>query len=208
MFVAHSVSSQLCLLASVGTACGTSSSTRTVTVTKTRTVTTTTAAPPTDGSTVGGGTAISSTTPRCHTSQLGFTFATNGAAGSILIVGTLHNHSQAACSLFGYPGIGLLGKDGSSLPANVERSRGSVLPPGVTEHAVVLKPGGAAEFFASFSDVGNSACPVAAKLQVTPPNAYSHLTVAFGFSPVRRERSMSRRCSRPACSNPRRHASG
>src|SRR6185437_1467854 len=109
------------LLASVGTACGTSSSTRTVTVTKTRTVTTTTAAPPTDGSTVGGGTAISSTTPRCHTSQLGFTFATNGAAGSILIVGTLHNHSQAACSLFGYPGIGLLGKDGSSLPANVER---------------------------------------------------------------------------------------
>jgi uncharacterized protein DUF4232 len=178
--------SVLPVLAVLGAACSTSSSTSTVTVTKTRTVTKT----------------LTVTTSRCRTNQLGFTYSTNGATGSILIVGTFVNHGQTACSLVGYPGLGLVGKDGSSLPASVVRSRGSVLPPNVPEHTVVLKPGGAAQFFASFSNVGNSPCPVAAKLQVTPPNAYTHVTVGFGFSPCQEGRLHVSPVFTPGASSP------
>ena len=147
---------------------------RPVTVTRTRTVTTTTGAPE----------AVSSTAPRCHTDQLSFTYTTNGAAGTILIDGELTNRSQATCGLYGYPGLGLLDSHGAALPTSALRSRGSVIP-AVAERLVVLAPGGKADFYAAFSDVDPQPCPLAAKLEVTPPNAYMHLTADAGFTPCR-----------------------
>lgn len=170
------------LLGIAGAGCGARSSTQTVDHTRTATRTVTTTAP----ATTSPATPVSSSVPRCHTGQLSFTFGTNGAAGSILILGSLTNHSTATCSLYGYPGVGLLGRQGQSLPASALRSRGPAMPD-VAERLVTLAPGGKANFFASFGDVDPQPCPVAKDLEVTPPNAYGHVTVAFGFTPCRGE---------------------
>jgi hypothetical protein len=169
------------VLAATGAACGASTSTKTVTVTRTRTVATKESAGGGSSST-GGSQAVSSTAPRCHTSQLGFTYATDGAAGTILINGTLANRSQTTCTLYGYPGLGLLDRHGAALPTTVLRSPGPVIPH-VPEHVVMLAPGGKADFYASFSDVDPQPCPLAAKIEVTPPNAFRHLTADAGFTP-------------------------
>jgi hypothetical protein len=186
---AITVLTALAVLGVAGAACGVSS-TKTVTVDRTRTVTTTvtTTTPRTTSPTrvTGGGSGASASTPRCRTGQLAFTYATNGATGSILIGGALTNHSSSTCSLFGYPGLGLIGTSGQTLPTHVLRRSGPVIP-NVAERLVVLAPGGKADFFANFRDADPPPCPLASKLEVTPPNAYSHLSVDFGFTACRGE---------------------
>ncbi len=163
------------ILAGCGAA---SSSTGTQTVTRTAADTTATAAPAaTSGSSTG-----SASVPRCLTSQLSFRFSTNGAAGSIHINGDLTNRSQRSCSLYGYPGLGLLDKRGASLASTVLRSP-SVVVPAVAKRLVVLRPSGTARFYAGYSDVDPQPCRSAAQLEVTPPNAYRHLTVPAAIAP-------------------------
>jgi Domain of unknown function (DUF4232) len=169
------------VLAGCGSAAS-SSSTHTVTSTVTQTVTTTASAPGGGGTSTGGSSTSSSSAPRCRTSQLGFRFSTDGAAGSIHINGDLTNRSQTTCSLYGYPGLGLLGKSGAALPATVVRSP-SVVVPAVAEKLVVLAPGQTARFYAGYSDVDPQPCPSAVRLEVTPPNAYTHLTVPAAIAP-------------------------
>jgi hypothetical protein len=95
---------------------------------------------------------------------------------------TLTNHSHTTCSLFGYPGLGLLDAAGHPLKTVVLRSP-SVVVPQVAERLVVLHPGGQASFYAGFSDVDPQPCLKAASLEVTPPNAYNHLVTAGGIAP-------------------------
>lgn len=163
------------LLAGCGSA---ASSSNPVTHTTTQTVTTTVTA----GNGTGGSSASSASVPRCLTSQLGFRLSTNGAAGSIHLNGDLTNRSQTTCSLYGYPGLGLLDRSGAALPTTVLRSPSAVVPY-VPEKLVVLAPNQTARFYAGYSDVDTQPCRSAAKLEVTPPNAYTHLTVPAAIAP-------------------------
>ena len=160
------------LLAGCGSAASSSSP---VTHTTTPTVTTTVTG-------TGGSSSSSASVPRCLTSQLGFRLSTNGAAGSIHLNGDLTNRSQTTCSLYGYPGLGLLDKTGTALPTTVLRSP-SVVVPSVPEKLVVLAPNQTARFYAGYSDVDPQPRRSAAKLEVTPPNAYTHLTVPAAIAP-------------------------
>jgi hypothetical protein len=120
--------------------------------------------------------------PRCLTSQLDVNLATNGAAGSIALYFTFTNHSSATCSLYGYPGLGLLDQAGNPLPTHVLRTRSTVIP-AVAERRVTLAPAGRAHAYGSYSDVAPTACPKASALEVTPPNAYGHLTTHTTLTP-------------------------
>jgi hypothetical protein len=61
------------------------------------------------------------------------------------------------------------------------------LLPHVAERTVVLAPGEHAGFFASFRDEEAQMCPRVSGLEVTPPNAYTHLTADFSFSACRNQ---------------------
>jgi hypothetical protein len=145
-------------------------------------VTSTVTVPATQPASATSGGSTSARPPRCLTSQLAFQFSTNGAAGSIHINGDFANRSQARCSLYGYPGLGLLDQAGNPLPTHVLRSP-SVVVPAVPERLVVIRPGGKARFYAGYSDVDPQPCRKAAELEVTPPNAFTHLTVGASIAP-------------------------
>lgn len=123
-----------------------------------------TAAPPASGA-----------TSRCLVSQLSLSVgAGNAAAGTVGRPFILTNTSQATCALFGYPGLQRLGGDGQPMPTRV------VWTPGVVEQTVTLAPGASASFLAWWHDQTGYAtpCPTSDRVEVTPPNAYSYLTIA------------------------------
>ena len=122
--------------------------------------------------------AGSSATPRCLVAHLSLAQPTmNGAAGSIGLRFTFTNRSAASCTLYGYPGMGRLNAEHQVMATKVIRGTSTVVP-AEPEHTVTLAPGGQASFFAGYSDVpGGSACPRSSYLEVTPPNAYDHLTL-------------------------------
>ena len=174
-------------------ACGASSAktvtvSRPGTVTHTVTDTVTKTAPATTGAAAvtSGGASAASATPRCRTGQLAFTYSTNGATGSYLIGGTLTNHSSSTCSLYGYPGLAMVGKQGQALPTNVVRNPGPVMPH-VAEQLVVLGPGGRAGFFANFRDAEAQMCPRVWGIEITPPNAYTHLNAPLRVNACRNQ---------------------
>src|SRR5579884_3985171 len=60
---------------------------------------------------------------RCHTSQLDVSFAgAEGAAGHIFDSFALLNHSNVACTLYGYVGAQMLDAQGRELPTRVVRN--------------------------------------------------------------------------------------
>jgi hypothetical protein len=168
------------VLAMTSAGCGGTSSTSTKTVTVTRTTTVTETAPPASGATTSPVGAVSA--PRCRTTQLSVHLGTNGAAGQIELYTTFTNRSHASCSLYGYPGLGLVSRSGSPMHTVVLRTRTAVIPR-IAEHVVVLKPQGRASFIGSFQDAFPLPCPQAARLEVTPPNDDAHLTVAAAITP-------------------------
>jgi hypothetical protein len=115
-------------------------------------------------------------------SQLSASFGTDGAAGSIALHFTLTNRSTGTCSLYGYPGLGMLDAAGHALTTTVLRSP-SVVVPQIAERLVVLHPGDQARFDAGYSDVDPQPCLKAANMEVTPPNAYNHLVIAAAIAP-------------------------
>ena len=130
--------------------------------------------------------AASSTFPRCleqnlsgslHGSQVGL-----GNRGFIL---TLTNTGNGACSLDGYPGLGLQDSTHHVLPS--QTNWGSTYfdtDPGPA--VIVLSPGETASAdFAYSSGTGGSSDSVATYLEVTPPNAFTNLTVPIPGAPVR-----------------------
>jgi hypothetical protein len=128
-------------------------------------------------------TGSASGTPRCTVSQLSVRqMREDGAAGSRGLDYAFTNRSAARCSLYGYPGLGMLDKAGERMLTDVLRSP-SVVVPRVAERQVLLAPGGRAWFYAGYSDVSTGSCPAAARLEVTPPDAYGHLVIPTGISP-------------------------
>ncbi len=131
---------------------------------------------------------------RCRTSALvaqSFALAGGGAAGSWGGAFGLTNRGRAACTLFGYPGMQLLGTEGHPLPGvplptTVIRGQYEVVD-AVPERAVTLSPGAQARFYYMYSDTlggGSPAvCPTASAIEITPPGAYNQLVVATDIAP-------------------------
>jgi hypothetical protein len=100
----------------------------------------------------------------------------NGAAGTIRLRYVLWNVGPATCSMFGYPGMGLVNRYGQSMQTRVIRAP-------ATAYTVLVPSGGRASFYAKYSDVprGTETCPAAKAALVWPPNDYKALTAAFPY---------------------------
>ena len=130
-------------------------------------------------------TAVTSTVPRCYTQNLaaGLHGSQAGLANRGFIL-TLTNTGSTSCSLYGYPGLGLESARHKALPSHTfwgstyfDRDPGRSL--------IVLSPGETASADVAYGADGTAAHSVTATyLEVTPPNAYLHLTVRIPGAPV------------------------
>jgi hypothetical protein len=117
---------------------------------------------------------------RCHAAGLSASVeGTAGAAGTIELTVQLRNSATAACVVEGYPGLQLVGADGTELPTSVVRG-GSFPFTAMAPTSVTLSPGASAFFNVAYSDVpsGTTPCQGAASLWVTPPDDVAHVVVA------------------------------
>jgi Protein of unknown function (DUF4232) len=145
----------------------------------------------------GSGTGSTSTTapsttttafgpPQCATTSLSAGISgSSGAAGTIETTIALKSTAAQPCVLSGYPGLGLLASNGSSLPSNVVR-KGSYSFTAMAPTTVTLTPGESAYFNVGYSDVpvgSETSCPTSASLEVTPPNSVVHLTFSAALAP-------------------------
>lgn len=136
-------------------------------------------APTSSAPVAGGGT-------RCTTSDLWAVFQPLGAAaGNLYGKILLTNHSDAACTVYGYGGIGLYASNGSAVPSKQVRDRAA---PPVT---ITLRPGDHAYSRLHWSDVTGTGdadtgqCePTAATLQVIPPDETRALDAHWPGSPA------------------------
>ncbi|MCL4449194.1 MAG: DUF4232 domain-containing protein [Actinobacteria bacterium] len=133
------------------------------------------------------GTSNSSTTTtaalsvsRCRTDGL---IAQKGyaqvAAGEVVVTYILKNVGTSRCSLYGYPGLGLLTSTGSLIPMTVIKQ--PVI--GSSPLTVVLSPQQSASFSLKYSNVSEAVCPSSSELWITPPNAYHHLMLSDHITP-------------------------
>jgi hypothetical protein len=109
----------------------------------------------------------------------------SGAAGTIELTVSLRSTGPHTCVLGGYPGLQLLGTGGTLLPTNVVR-KGSYGFTAMAPVTVNLATGQSAEFNVGYSDVPvgtETSCPTSTALEVTPPGAPDHLTIAASLAP-------------------------
>ncbi|HUI02337.1 MAG TPA: DUF4232 domain-containing protein [Acidimicrobiales bacterium] len=102
-----------------------------------------------------------------------------GAAGTFELTFALRNTSGTPCPMKGFPGAQLLSSTGAQQTTHVVPGTGHTF----TDFApaqVVLAGGQTAYFNLAYSDVptdGESSCPTAAKIEITPPGASDHALV-------------------------------
>ncbi|MGD1050592.1 MAG: DUF4232 domain-containing protein [Solirubrobacteraceae bacterium] len=123
---------------------------------------------------------------RCHSSQLRVKLGwASGAAGHIGQLVSFENASARSCTLYGYPGLQMLAADGRPIRTQVRRGVAYTVPR-VAEQLVSLAPGHEASFDLGYDDgtgYGNESCPTSARVEVTPPNAYTPITVVWRMQP-------------------------
>ena len=121
--------------------------------------------------------------PRCHQNALaaglyGYESGSYDGHGQGGVILTLTNTSGAACSLKGYPGLGL-----QDAHHHVLRSRTHWGPtyfaPDPGRHLIVLSPGETASSSIGFVYAGRRKAAHATYLEVTPPNAYDHAVITI-----------------------------
>lgn len=104
----------------------------------------------------------------CHISQLRITqsgFA--GAAGTIERTFALRNIGSAPCTLYGYPGLVLLGPGTASLPTQLVEGGGLEFER-IAPTTVTLAPGGTGYFNVGYSDV-TPPCSSTSRIAVSVP---------------------------------------
>ncbi|HEX8967083.1 MAG TPA: DUF4232 domain-containing protein [Chloroflexota bacterium] len=127
--------------------------------------------------------------PSCDTPQLDLTLGqSEGAVGHVRAVFILRNMSDSGCRLYGYPGLLLLDTDGQPLPTDLSWGGPNYLVPDVAPRSVLVEPGDAASFAVGFAhipsgDETQADCPYSAQVQVTPPNAFTSVTIAAVLDP-------------------------
>jgi hypothetical protein len=159
-------------------------STTTTTSTGRSTTTTTSSGASTTTSTTGGpGVAM------CLATQLSIApHQGGGAAGTISLTVSMKNTSSTTCTLQGYPGMQLLGAQGTPIPTTVVRGglAGSSGAAAQQPSLVTLSPGQVAAFALQYEDVpvGNeTTCPTSAKAEITPPNDTAPALVPLVIAP-------------------------
>jgi len=151
---------------------------------------TTSVATPSSSSPPSSSSSTSSSAPAtdtsCSASALsGSVTGTEGGAGVLETTIALRNTGTVTCTLDGYPGLLLLSSSGTQLATDA-RDGGSLAFESVAPSSVSLAPGGDAYFNIGYSEVpsgGESTCPAATGLEVTPPGATTHLVVAVHMAP-------------------------
>jgi hypothetical protein len=132
------------------------------------------------------GAATALTVPRCLVAQLAVKPGQGGvAAGSVGQTVHFTNVSRHTCLLDGYPGMQMLNGAGKPIATEVHRGA-SVTVVSRPVRLVTLAPGGEASFDIGYADAtgfGNERCPTSARVEVTPPNDYGHLTIAWALQP-------------------------
>jgi hypothetical protein len=123
---------------------------------------------------------------RCHTGGLRVALAGDeGAAGSVYLTFVLTNTGTSPCSLYGYVGMQMLNASGRALPTKVVRDGASSTTAGPSRF--LLLPGTAAKFQASYEHAMQgglpSVCPMAATLEITPPDEFDHQTIPLEMDP-------------------------
>ena len=122
--------------------------------------------------------------PACTASALGVWVAINqgsGAAGTIYYPLEFTNLSGHTCSLFGFPGVSAIDRQGRQLgrPANWIHM--------TAPHAVMLAPGATAHTMLAYHDAAVTTEPgcdpvySAVLLRIYPPDQYSATLAAFDF---------------------------
>jgi hypothetical protein len=125
------------------------------------------------------------TTPACGTGDLTATIEQGSpGAGQRYAMLVLTNNSHHTCSTYGYVGMQFLDGHGGALATNVvrdhdEKSRQVVLTPGAQAYAQLhwsVVPG-----------TGDSGAPCTSgpsRVEITPPNSYTHLTIRWAGGTV------------------------
>lgn len=123
---------------------------------------------------------------RCYSNQLSVhPGQSSGAAGSVSRIVTFTNTSSSTCTLTGYPGMQMLGSSGQRLATTVHRGAAATVP-ALAVRTVTVAPGGTASFVAGWADATGYAgetCPTSSRVEITAPNDYSSLTIAWAIAP-------------------------
>lgn len=123
---------------------------------------------------------------RCLSVQLKVRLGRAGAAlGHIGQVVSFKNTSATTCTLHGYPGLQMLNAAGHPIATQALRGIAYTVP-SVPERVVTLTPGAEASFDLGYDDstgYENDKCPVSARVEITPPNAYKPITVSWRIQP-------------------------
>lgn len=101
------------------------------------------------------------------------------------LVVALRNIGGVECTLDGFPTVGLVAEDGTALPVRATHD-GDLAFPARTPATVVLAPGEVTSFDLGFSHVpagGQTVCPAAQSLAVTPPGDSHPVPVQTGADP-------------------------
>ena len=131
-------------------------------------------------------TAATSTVPRCYTQNLAAGLhGSQAGLGNRGFILTLTNTGSTSCSLYGYPGLGLQNARHQALPPHTFRGS-TYFDPDPGQSLVVLSPGETVSADLAYAAADGLAVHTvtATYLQVTPPNAYLHLTVRIPGAPV------------------------
>lgn len=129
--------------------------------------------------------SFASSRSRCRTSQLSVRPVSGDAGvGNRAITYAFTNTSTSSCTLYGYPGFALLDAKGKPLKGiNIIRSQITYFQTVKPIRKVILAPGAQASFQIGYNVANN--CPESAKIQITPPNAYNHFTLAEHIRPCK-----------------------
>jgi hypothetical protein len=131
------------------------------------------------------GPASSSAVPRCHTGDLALALGpVSPGAGQRYVTAVLTNRSSHACWTYGYIGMRLVDGTGRPVPTELVRQ------PSPAPAMVSLAPGGTVYAVLHWTvvqavDETATPCePVAASVQVTPPDETTQLVVGWAYGPV------------------------
>jgi Domain of unknown function (DUF4232) len=124
--------------------------------------------------------------PVCRAAALSLRLVgTDTGVGTTALTVEIANHAATACSLTGYPSLGLVRGDGATLPATFVKGAGGWFA-GPPARPVRLAPGGQASFFVTYRDfdpyTGRPGVAASA-LRVGLPGVPGHVTVSAGFAP-------------------------
>jgi hypothetical protein len=104
-------------------------------------------------------------------------------AGHLAAQITFTNTSAKSCTVYGYPGLGLLDTSGHALAVSTDRG-GYLASVDPGPHHLTVPASGTATSLISWTDVSPSCLTGGTKLQITPPDSTQQLTVAWGGGPV------------------------